>query len=144
MRPLLFVFASLFSIFAFAQSESMSVQPNDFGRGCLVELRTYDGGFLQAFRGRDCNEALWQCEDELDYRHRTGRNPYARCEIVEQYPPRPETWTCIANDRGTEEHYGGHPGYGRSQREAADNAMHVCLASHGRCYISECYSDRRR
>ncbi|MBK7961942.1 MAG: hypothetical protein IPK04_12540 [Bdellovibrionales bacterium] len=150
MKPLLFVFASLFSIFAFAESEPLNVQPNDYGRGCEVELRTRNGGFLQSFYGRDCNEALWQCEEELDYRRRTGRNPYARCEIVRPYPPPPppppprETWTCIAMDRGQEEHYGGHPGYGRSQREAADNAMHVCLASHGRCFISECYPDRRR
>ena len=146
MRALFFIFASLVSALAFAQSESMSVQPDDYGRGCQADLITRNGGLLQSFYGRDCREAMWQCEDELEYRQRTGRNPRARCEVVAPYPPRPpyrETWTCIANDRGTEEHYGGHPGYGRTQSEASDNAMHVCLASHGRCYISQCSSDRR-
>lgn len=53
-------------------------------------------------------------------------------------PPRNDSWTCVANDRGTEEHYGGHEGYGRSQYEAAQNAIAVCKLSHGECYISTC------
>ncbi|MBL7670868.1 MAG: hypothetical protein JNM39_10315 [Bdellovibrionaceae bacterium] len=61
------------------------------------------------------------------------------------YPPpyRDESWVCRANDRGHEEHYGGHEGYGRSQSEAADNAMHLCLLEHGRCSISGCQRSYR-
>lgn len=60
-----------------------------------------------------------------------------------QPPPQYESYKCQANDRGTEEHRGGHEGFGRSQAEAAENAMYVCQLSHGRCYVARCEIDYR-
>lgn len=81
-------------------------------------------------------------DDRGDWRggDRFRRHPPYRPPYRPPYnPPRYQSWTCIANDRGWEEHYGGHAGYGRSQWEAAENAIYICRLSHGECYISRCY-----
>jgi hypothetical protein len=55
-------------------------------------------------------------------------------------PPNPlaGSWACTAVDRGFEEHGGGHTGFGRTQAEGVDNAMHICLISHGECSVLGC------
>jgi hypothetical protein len=45
---------------------------------------------------------------------------------------------CIARDSGTEEHFGGHEGYGRYEIEARRDATQECRDYHGSCYISSC------
>jgi hypothetical protein len=146
MKPLLVALFTFLSIAAFAENEvtndSLELDANVSRYGyCVVDLVTRNGGFLDRFQGRDCREAMRDCRNELDYRQRTGRNPYARC-VVASAPPVQESWTCVANDRGHEEHWGGHEGYGRSQSEAANNAMNICLMAHGRCYVSDCRRSR--
>jgi hypothetical protein len=45
-------------------------------------------------------------------------------------------WTCTANDRGWEEHRGGHSMSGYNRRELESVALRECLRYHGECTVS--------
>lgn len=45
---------------------------------------------------------------------------------------------CIAVDSGFEEHRGGHQGLGRTQYEAAAQALANCHSHHGECRVLRC------
>lgn len=50
----------------------------------------------------------------------------------------PAMVTCVAKDRGFEEHFRGHAASGRNAFEAQQNALRACQAYHGRCVIQSC------
>jgi hypothetical protein len=111
----------------------------DSFRGCTVELQTRRGDYLDSFTARTCQDARWDCEDELRQRRREGRNPYARCVVVSDDGGSDHDrgyWTCTARDRGWEEHAGGHQMTGYNLREVQNAALSECLRVHGECSVS--------
>ncbi len=53
----------------------------------------------------------------------------------------PGKWTCVAVDRGWEEHAGGHPANGQQRDKAHEKAMEACKLVHGDCVVRSCEKD---
>lgn len=52
--------------------------------------------------------------------------------------PNDNPWTCVAVDKGHEEHAGGHPATAKKRAVAEKRAMEACLEVHGECRIARC------
>jgi hypothetical protein len=164
MKLFIFFTTLMLSAGAYASDESIGTlefAPMDHRGGyCEANLVARNGRILAQFQADTCRDAMWYCQNDLEQRHREGRNPYAQCVIDNggngNYPPphrpphRPPphqppynppnygSFVCVANDNGWEEHNGGHSGYGRTQWEAERSALEICRQQHGDCYISSC------
>ncbi len=51
---------------------------------CVVELQTHRGRVIETFYAFRCRRAKRQCQNELNWRHDRGRNPRARCVVVQR------------------------------------------------------------
>ena len=94
------------------------------------------GGIIESFmgvsmtRGLACDEATRKCERELFERQRSGRNPYAYCEVERGYNPNPyPTFYGSCNvekigrfGRSIQTFFGSATG--TSQYDANENACH--------------------
>jgi len=65
------------------------------GENCVANMKARDGRIIDTFMGVSmthklaCDEATRKCERDLFERQRSGRNPYAYCEIERGYNPNP-------------------------------------------------------
>jgi len=116
---------------------------------CEASLRTQNGALLQIFygqsyeRGEACHEARRACQEELNYRQRSGQNPRAYCEISRvgdngggYNPPRAVTVQCRS---GLFDNYGRQlqtftgqgtgPDPQSARRTACDDSLRRCQST---------------
>jgi len=67
--------------------------PVSYQQSCSANLLTRRGKLLNSFQGQGvgmtmqhakqnaCNQAMYQCQSDLNMRQRSGRNPYANCAV---------------------------------------------------------------
>jgi hypothetical protein len=105
---------------------------------CGYQLRRTQTSFQEVARYlRDTQYDYPYVYDQYQHTSRALRSIY----LDGQGPgpgPNPTTYRCVAKDSGWEEHFGGHPAYGRTLIEAQRNALSECQRHHGRCLIQSC------
>ncbi len=79
--------------------------PNIF---CRADMIARNGNIITSFTGNNCNQALRQCQNDLQRRQNQGQNPYAICQVANNnggnnggggyYPPPPPP--PVNNDYG--------------------------------------------
>ena len=81
--------------------------PGNPNISCRADMIARNGNIITSFTGNNCNQALRQCQNDLQRRQSQGLNPYAICQIANNngdnddggyYPPPPPP--PVNNDYG--------------------------------------------
>jgi len=120
---------------------------------CFDYNRYGQSSFFYCRQDTNCQWRNFRCENRFTPRPATCENirGYNRCIGTQgctwnnrfgcvrgYYGGGQSLFECNARDRGWEEHPRGHVGQGRTQWEAQNAALRVCLLSHGQCFVSSC------
>lgn len=82
-------------------------RPGNPNISCRADMIARNGNIIASFTGNNCNQALRQCDNDLQRRQNQGLNPYATCQIANNngnnggggyYPPPPPP--PVHNDYG--------------------------------------------
>ena len=159
LKSLYLVFLMLFPVAGYSQSSDVSELTDESEESELELFSCFDynsygqNSYYYCSQNSNCQWRNYRCED------RYAPRP-TQCAYIRNYNRCVSTYSCSwdqyrgcvtsggggyytlfecnANDRGYEEHRGGHFGQGSTQWEAQNAALRACQNSHGSCFVRSC------